>query len=353
MSPRYKFSKMELDLVAGFKRKISALGSGFTRLFKNFFSAGKQRFTIMLIPHSEKKVFNLQINTFAMIFLSVLLFILIGGFFFLATFFSGSSRLISDKKEALDNTTASLEILQEETQLLSKDFKEWAAGFEAFKQKINVSGAENQNRSPGGGDLSSFFVDEVAAGQIPEIHEIQKIRENLKGSLDYMKEIADIIEQQDKILEDIPSLWPVEAGLGTVTLEWGPAIHPIYQSWYMHNGLDIAYRFGGLEILASAKGKVKEVDYKEETHGIFVRIDHAYGFKTLYAHLDSAIVKSGDKVEKGQVIGYMGNTGRSTGIHLHFEVILGENTVDPMRYLLIDNPEAPRWAGNRGAFSLY
>ncbi len=353
MSPQNRFRRMELDFAAGFKRKMSALGTGAAALFKNIFSAGKQRFTIMLIPHSEKKVFNLQINTFAMIFLTLLLCLLIGGFFFLATFFSGSSRLISDKNEALDNTTASLEVLQEETRSLSDDFRDWVAGFEAFKKRLNISGGEDLNTTPGTGDLSSLFVDEVSAGELPEVSEIQKMRESLKESVEFMTEIADTLEQQDKILEDLPSLWPVEKGYGMVTLEWGPAIHPIHNTWYMHNGLDIAYRFKGLEVVASARGKVEKVDYKEETQGIYVRLDHNYGFKTLYAHLDQAIVKSGDEVEKGQVIGYMGNTGRSTGTHLHFEIIFGENTVDPMRYLLIDNPNAPRWKGNRGAYSLY
>lgn len=100
----------------------------------------------------------------------------------------------------------------------------------------------------------------------------------------------------------------------------------------MHYGIDIA-NVTGTPVKASMEGKIVAVGYNPRTYGNYVIINHSGGFQTLYGHLHSVYVKNGSYVKQGVVIGTMGNTGRSTGSHLHFSIYQYQNPVDPLKYL--------------------
>ena len=99
----------------------------------------------------------------------------------------------------------------------------------------------------------------------------------------------------------------------------------------MHQGVDFAAEMGE-PIYASGNGKVVEVSYNFFGYGIEVVIDHGFGYKTRYAQLSEIYVKEGDVVVRGEQIGEMGNSGRSSGCHLHYEVLYRNNRVNPMNY---------------------
>jgi murein DD-endopeptidase MepM/ murein hydrolase activator NlpD len=99
----------------------------------------------------------------------------------------------------------------------------------------------------------------------------------------------------------------------------------------IHKGIDIATRFGRT-VQAPADGIIAEVAYKQDL-GKMVRIDHGHGISTLYGHLSQAVVRVGTTVRKGERIGHVGNTGRSTGSHLHYAVMLNGVAVNPRNYL--------------------
>lgn len=124
---------------------------------------------------------------------------------------------------------------------------------------------------------------------------------------------------------------PVPAGSARVTDAYGYRKHPIYGYYGMHSGVDLAAP-QGTPVYAIAGGYVNISTY-HSVNGNYVSISHGNGYGSLYAHLDHAVVSAGDYVKQGQIIGYVGSTGWSTGAHLHFEIHLNGSTVNPMNYI--------------------
>ena len=125
-------------------------------------------------------------------------------------------------------------------------------------------------------------------------------------------------------------LWPVPSDW-IVTSPYGARLHPVYRVYRQHWGIDIPAEYGA-NVVASDTGTVIISEYNS-SYGNYIVLNHGNGWTTLYAHLSSRAVGVGAIVSKGQVIGYIGSTGVSTGPHLHFEVSIDGNKVDPERYL--------------------
>ena len=334
MSPVNQYRRAEKQvfnlITRFFLRLFGVLGRFFTRLLR----LGNQRFTVMFIPHSERKIFNFKISVFALIFLGLVLTGVLGTFVVLSTRFNGISSLLSKRSDNLVQTEASLELLQDEIGDLMKSSKIFTS---ALDRTLGSLGIQN-NITPqpvGGGDLSDFMgVEEHEADIIMESSQIRNISNMLVNSAEYLETIGEVIGSQEKLLVELPTIWPVERGLGVITNKMGPAIHPILKQMYLHKGVDIAFRFG-TGILAAANGKVVERGYEANGFGNYIVIDHDYGFSTKYAHFERLYVDEGDTVTQGQVIGTMGSTGLSTGPHLHYEVRIGSEVVDPMYFIKI------------------
>jgi murein DD-endopeptidase MepM/ murein hydrolase activator NlpD len=143
------------------------------------------------------------------------------------------------------------------------------------------------------------------------------------------QEIISFIGEKKDILARTPSIWPTN---GWVTSQFGYRRSPFTGQRELHKGLDISAPTG-TPIYASASGKVVKVE-KDHGYGKNIMVDHGSGIVTRYAHLSNYAVKKGDQVKRGQLIAYVGNTGRSTGPHLHYEVRLNGVPVDPLRYIL-------------------
>ena len=137
-----------------------------------------------------------------------------------------------------------------------------------------------------------------------------------------------LLKEKKSIMAATPSLWPVK---GWVTSEFGRRISPFSGEGEFHKGLDIATEYGRA-VQAPADGVVAEVTYDNDV-GRMILIDHSHGLSTIYAHLSQAAVRPGAPVRKGDRIGYVGNTGRSTGAHLHYTVMLNGVAVNPRKYL--------------------
>ncbi len=298
---------------------------------------GKQRFTVMFIPHSEKKIFNFQVTVFSLIFICVLLAAIIVGFFGLSTNFTGVQKLLSEKSNNLKNVDASLEVLREEVGQL----QQIARTFEStLNNTLSILGVDNMRNASSGvskGDLTSFFsVEELNDGTLRELSELQSLRAYLMNVVDPLNEISNVLLAQKELLVDIPTLWPVKGVKPNITAGFGPAVHPFTGQWYLHKGIDIAYGYG-IPILSTANGKVIQIEYEPLGFGHYVVIRHKYGFYTRYAHLQKVLVKKGQQVERGAIIGTMGSSGLSTGPHLHYEVRIGSQVVDPLKYLSISS----------------
>jgi murein DD-endopeptidase MepM/ murein hydrolase activator NlpD len=133
----------------------------------------------------------------------------------------------------------------------------------------------------------------------------------------------------------VPSLWPV---VGQITGHFGERLDPFSGEGAFHSGLDIASHYGD-EIRATADGDVTEAGLCAG-YGRLIVIDHGFGVSTWYGHLSAFNVQMGMHVKRGDVIGYEGNSGRSTGPHLHYEVRINNTPVDPWRFLKSISPTA-------------
>lgn len=141
-------------------------------------------------------------------------------------------------------------------------------------------------------------------------------------------DLLGYLKEKKSLLASTPSIWPV---VGWVTSEFGKRTSPFGGDREFHRAIDIATRIGR-PIRAPADGVVAEVAFRHDV-GKMIRIEHGHGISTFYGHLSKAVVRAGATVRKGDRIGLVGNTGRSTGSHLHYAVMLKGVPVNPRKYL--------------------
>jgi murein DD-endopeptidase MepM/ murein hydrolase activator NlpD len=149
-------------------------------------------------------------------------------------------------------------------------------------------------------------------------------------------EIIDLTLRKEEMLRCIPAIQPVSnKDLRRTASGWGWRIDPIYKTRRFHEGLDFSAPTG-TEIYSTGDGVVQSVRTSAIGYGKNVVIDHGFGYTTLYAHMHEFNVKVGQKVHRGDVIGYVGDTGKSTAPHLHYEVRIRDRAVDPAHYFFQD-----------------
>ena len=152
-------------------------------------------------------------------------------------------------------------------------------------------------------------------------------------------EIVELTKTKEIRMEHIPAIQPVmNKDLKRVASGYGMRIDPVYHVRRFHQGMDFTAPTG-TEVFATGNAKVEFAGWKQG-YGNTVILDHGYGYKTLYAHLYKILVRKGQKVRRSDVIALVGNTGKSTGPHLHYEVRLNGRAVDPRNYYFYDlSPE--------------
>ena len=141
-------------------------------------------------------------------------------------------------------------------------------------------------------------------------------------------------------LASIPAIQPVaNKDLKRMASGYGYRIHPIYKTRKMHYGMDFSAKTG-TEIYSTGDGVVSKVKRSKRGYGNYVKINHGFGYETLYAHMSKYIVKKGQKIKRGEVIGYVGNSGISTAPHLHYEVRKDNKKINPVNFYYNDlSPE--------------
>lgn len=149
-------------------------------------------------------------------------------------------------------------------------------------------------------------------------------------------EIIDLAIHKEELLKATPAIMPISnKDLKRTASGWGYRIHPIYKTRKFHSGMDFSAPTG-TEIYATGDGIVSKVKREQTGYGNRVEIDHGFGYETLYGHMDSFNVKKGQKVKRGDVIGFVGNSGTSTAPHLHYEVHVKNKKVNPSLYYFND-----------------
>ena len=161
-----------------------------------------------------------------------------------------------------------------------------------------------------------------------KISDIQSMKQDTDLSAEFIDEMNYLFELQ-KIVNDLPFSNPV--GYKKVSSPFGVRHDPFNGRLSMHSGMDLTADAGS-GVAASGPGIVTNASFKG-AYGLMVEIDHGFGFKSRYGHLNKATVKVGDRVQRGQSIGIQGCSGRCTGDHVHYEVRINDIPVDPTPYL--------------------
>ncbi len=172
---------------------------------------------------------------------------------------------------------------------------------------------------------------------ILELHEkVDMLRRKLYIESKSQDEVVSLAENKEKQLAAVPAIQPVaNKQLIALASGFGLRVHPIYKVKKMHTGIDFAASIG-TPIYATADGKVVEVSVRFSGYGKMVEIDHGFGYRTRYAHMHGFAVRQGQNVKRGDLIGYVGNTGLSTAPHLHYEVMLNGSHINPVHYFFND-----------------
>jgi murein DD-endopeptidase MepM/ murein hydrolase activator NlpD len=296
-------------------------------------------FTLMIIPRRKSAVKKLSLSSALVrgLFIGSILAVLLT--LYIIYDYASIKR---DKAELARLRTQTKEQSQQIQDLALKidEFADRMEEFKQFDKKLRILANYQTGRDKklplgiGGGSNSQEarikdFLDQDREKLIAGMHKgLNKLNDDANIREKSFAELISFLREQKSLFASTPSIWPVK---GWVTSEFGTRESPFTSGSEFHKGLDIATRMGK-EIAAVADGLVIEATYLPDD-GNIVKIDHGHGIATRYAHLSKTAVKQGVRVKRGDLIGYVGDTGRSTGSHLHYAVYVNKVPVNPRRYL--------------------
>jgi len=171
---------------------------------------------------------------------------------------------------------------------------------------------------------------------IETVNRLDKIRKKVYVQSKSFDDLIELSKNKEDMLRSVPAIIPISnKDLTRIASGFGLRIHPIYKIIKFHNGMDFTAP-AGTDIYSSGNGVVLSVQSSQRGLGKNIIIDHGFGYSSIYAHLSNFNVRAGQKVQRGDVIGYVGNTGTSIANHLHYEIKLNGVNVDPVNYYFED-----------------
>lgn len=277
------------------------------------------------------------INTAVLVCIAVFMLVLLLGSLLLAgnAYRQGTlEHQLREKEKILAKQEETIVDLVNTVRLVQNDF----ARVQQFNTQLRLMAGLDKKFVPAnsvGGDSSTTFDAEYLPLHRQELL-TQKIRAFLKQIESSVRleevqqqELLQVLSDRRDLLASTPSTWPVK---GRISSSFGMRSSPFQRGVNFHRGLDIAAPLG-TPVYAPAKGVVAFAGI-QSGYGNVIFVKHRAGISTRYGHLSKILVKEGQKVERGDVIGLVGNTGRSTGPHLHYEVRVGGVSVNPMKYIV-------------------
>lgn len=168
---------------------------------------------------------------------------------------------------------------------------------------------------------------------------LDKIAKQLYIQSKSFDDVFQMAKQKEKMLASIPAIQPISnKDLTRIASGFGYRIDPVYKTTQFHFGIDFSAHTG-TDIYATGNGKIVLIEQSAKGYGNHVIVDHGFGYKTLYGHMSVIIAKLGQTVNRGDIIGKVGSTGKSTGPHLHYEVFKNDVKIDPVNFFFNDLTE--------------
>jgi murein DD-endopeptidase MepM/ murein hydrolase activator NlpD len=310
----------------------------------------KKDYTILIVPPEAIEVKGITLPSFLAKILIAFFSIAIGIFAFILydfivlrtklvepkklwediSFQRTEARLVAEKIASMKDQANKLQDLETQVKKDLKEVEEMKAKMKVrLLPKFKKGQFVTEQKALLGEDRVSIL-EKKRAPLVSQMHQrLQELRKRALQMETHLLENQKFLQSQKSILFATPSLWPV---LGRITSGFGEIRQVVSSGGTRpHKGVDIAAPVG-TRILAPANGVVSFAG-RELTYGNLVCIDHGHGFLTKYGHLQELPVKTGTKVERGQIIGKVGVTGQTNGPHLHYEVCLRGSPVNPVSYL--------------------
>ncbi len=335
MARKRTYEKLEKSISHKVAKKLGFMFQSMHRAFGTFVKLCDSKLTIMIVPHSQTNVINFRTNIFSLVFGLVIIVGMLFSFFYFNRQHSISATEISRLEDENRTNLASFDILKDENNNLLHAAEQFRNTLNESLALMGIEVTSSTRNSTSGSDLDSLMNSQtIASGTTREIAEVQELTSFIENSIEPIEQIGEVIQSQQAIFSDTPNIWPLKGGVGQATHQFGHALHPITGQWYIHTGFDIATGRVGDPVVSTANGKVITSTYSDSL-GLHVAIQHKYGYITRYAHMNALYVSIGQEVEQGEVIGVLGNTGISTGPHLHYEIYIGSSLIDPAPYVNI------------------
>jgi len=333
MASVHEYKRFENKLVQKVKDAAIVFVMSIAGIFKGLGKFLTRRYTIVFVPHSEKKVYNLHINVLSICCFLFVVFGILGAFFYYGASYNTTMNTIAVKNSRLQNAEASLDLMIDETNLLFGEARKFQV---TLSNVLSALGSNVNNKSHNtASDLSSILnIRDTSSGMLREVDELRQLSAFLSNAADPLKGLDDLLASMGVLLTEVPSIWPIRNGMGHISMYFGQNTNPFTGQYYLHRGIDLSTYRSGDPVVATADGKVVTVEY-DSGYGNYVVVQHKHGYYTRYAHMLSFAVRVGQRVQQNEVIGYIGNTGISTGPHLHYEVQIGSDVVDPYKYITI------------------
>ena len=239
------------------------------------------------------------------------------------------NKLLQTQYEVLSlRLNSALEVLND---IQVRDEKLYRAIFQAepIPESVRQSGFGGSNRYE---HLLTLSNSELI---VSTTQKLDMLRKQLYIESNSLNELIEMGKNQEERNRCIPAIQPIaNKDLRRTASGYGMRIHPIYRTKRVHSGMDFSANVG-TEIYATGDGKVTYASWKQG-YGNCIIIDHGFGYQTVYAHMSKYHARVGQKVKRGEVIGEVGNTGISTGPHLHYEVIVRGRYDNPSKYYYMD-----------------
>jgi murein DD-endopeptidase MepM/ murein hydrolase activator NlpD len=292
---------------------------------------------------SEKSLAFVELNSFKSklliyVSLSSLLFatLLFGGYFFITSVTNTRGDLTSVKNEN-NYLKSKLIELTDRYESLQVNLSELGDKTENLRIAANLEPISDDERLLGvGGGSFDNALDFLITSDDIDLEKAVNFIDNIGTKLEFEKlqyvEIANKMKTNEGLFECIPAIVPTKGDY--IGSRFGYRNHPILKVRKMHAGVDFVVNTGGA-VYAPGNGKVVYVG-RNGGYGLEIRIDHGFGYRTRYAHLSKVLVKRGQKLERGDLIGKSGNSGLSTGPHLHYEISHNGRKLDPSRFFFDD-----------------
>ncbi|MEN8256552.1 MAG: M23 family metallopeptidase [Thermodesulfobacteriota bacterium] len=220
---------------------------------------------------------------------------------------------------------------------LAKQIADKESEFQGILEGLNVKSSEREELLNNAlSELKSR--SEIVESILKTVGIKTSVKENSKHSGGPFKPLTgdsyeDLLFKFDHSLDIIKSVPLGPPVLGSITSLYGRRIDPINEKVAFHSGIDISDKTG-TEIITTAHGKIVDKGYTEG-NGNYVVVGHGKGFKTRYLHMKKSLVEKNQQVKRGQVIGLVGNSGRSTGPHLHYEILYNGKSVNPLKFVRV------------------